>query len=257
MKDKIVFVTGASSGIGRACAEVFAQHGAKLLLAARRFQALERLATELREKYDSSIHTLTLDVRNREEVAKQIAALPDEWSQIDILINNAGLAAGLDKFQDASIDDWEQMIDTNIKGLLYVTYAVLPKMIEHKYGHIINIGSLAGHDVYPAGSVYCATKFGVNALTRGLKMDLVDKNIRVSTVNPGMVETEFSMVRFKGDKERASKVYSGLTPLTAADVADTVFYCASRPKHVNILEVIIMPTAQSSAIHVNRETTAG
>ena len=253
MKNKIILITGASSGIGEACAKVFAKHGAKLLLCARRHDRIEQLANKLAKEYNSTTHTFQLDVRDHDSVKEKIKSLPKEWRDIDILINNAGLAAGLDKFQDASFEDWETMIDTNIKGLLYVTRAVLPNMLKRNHGHVINIGSLAGHDIYPSGHVYCATKFGVNALTRGLKMDLVDTNIRVSTVNPGMVETEFSEVRFKGDKERAKKVYSGLTPLTASDVADTIFYCASRPAHVNILEVIMTPTAQASATTVHRK----
>jgi len=252
MKNKTVFITGASSGIGAACARIFAKHGARLLLCARRHQILDQLANELKKKYHSEIHTLELDVRNHNSVMRKIAATPKKWQNIDLLINNAGLAAGFDKFQDASFEDWETMIDTNIKGLLYVTRAVLPNMLKRKRGHIVNIGSLAGHEVYPSGSVYCATKFGVHALTRGLKMDLVNTNIRVSTVDPGMVETEFSVVRFKGDHDRAKKVYAGLTPLTADDVADAVFYCASRPKHVNILEIIMTPVAQASATITHR-----
>lgn len=252
MKNKVVFITGASSGIGAACARVFAKHGAKLLLCARRYHSLQRLAAQLEKKYNTKIYTLQLDVCKHNDVAKKIAALPKNWRNIDILINNAGLAAGLDKFQNAALEDWEAMIDTNIKGLLYVTRAVLPNMLKRKRGDIINIGSIAGHDVYPAGHVYCATKFGVYALTRGLKMDLVDTNIRVATVDPGMVDTEFSKVRFKGDMERAKKVYAGLKPLAASDVADAVFYCVSRPAHVNILEVIITPTAQASPTVVHR-----
>ena len=252
MKNKIVFITGASSGIGAACAKVFAKHSAKLLLCARRYNSLQRLASQLKKKYNTTIYTLQLDVCKHNDVAKKIATLPKNWRNIDILINNAGLAAGLDKFQNAALEDWEAMIDTNIKGLLYVTRAVLPNMLKRKRGDIINIGSIAGHEVYPAGHVYCATKFGVYALTRGLKMDLVDTNIRVATVDPGMVDTEFSKIRFKGDIERAKKVYAGLKPLAASDVADTVFYCASRPPHVNILEVIITPTAQASPTVVHR-----
>jgi 3-hydroxy acid dehydrogenase / malonic semialdehyde reductase len=247
MKNKIIFITGASSGIGKACAEIFAKHGARLLLCARRHKILEQLADELKQKYNSKIYTFQLDVRNHKDVIKKIAAIPKEFSNIDLLINNAGLAAGLDKFQDASFVDWETMIDTNIKGLLYVTRAVLPNMLKRNQGHIINIGSIAGHEVYPSGNVYCATKFSVFALTRGLRMDLIDTNIRVSIIDPGMTETEFSIVRFKGDHKRAKKVYAGLTPLAAGDVADAVFYCASRPKHVNIFEIIMTPVAQASA----------
>ena len=253
MKNKIVFITGASSGIGAACARIFAKQGAKLLLCARRHERLEHLASELQQKYNTTTYTFKLDIRNHDDVIKELSTLPKEWKNIDLLINNAGLASGRDKFQDTSFEDWENMIDTNIKGLIYITHAVLPNMLKRNLGHIINIGSIAGHEVYPSGNVYSATKFAVHALTRGLKMDLVDTNIRVSTVDPGMTETEFSEVRFKGDKERAKKVYTGLTPLTADDVADAVFYCASRPAHVNILEIIITPTAQASTNLTHRK----
>ncbi|MEI8055229.1 MAG: SDR family oxidoreductase [bacterium] len=253
MKDKIILITGASSGIGEACARIFAKYGAKLLLCARRYERLEFLATELKQKYNTVAHTFQLDVRNHESVLKKFSNLPEEWRSIDLLVNNAGLAAGRAKFQDAAFEDWEAMIDTNIKGLLYVTRAVLPNMLKHNSGHIINIGSIAGHEAYPSGNVYCATKFAVSALTRGLKMDIVDTNIRVSTIDPGMTETEFSEVRYKGDKEMAKKVYAGLTPLVAEDVADAVFYCASRPAHVNIFEIIMMPTAQASVAVVHKK----
>lgn len=246
MKNKIVFVTGASSGIGEACAKIFAKHGAKLLLCARRHERLEKLAAKLKQKYNTKSYIFMLDVCNPKEITKQISALPKEWQKIDVLVNNAGLAAGLSKFQDATIEDMESMINTNLKGLIYITKVVLPLMLKRDQGHIINIGSIAGHEVYPCGHVYCATKFAVNALTRGLRMDLVDTKIRVSSVDPGMVETEFSIVRFKGDKERAKNVYAGLKPLVADDIANTVFYCASQPPHVNILEIIVMPTAQAS-----------
>jgi 3-hydroxy acid dehydrogenase / malonic semialdehyde reductase len=255
MKNKTVFITGASSGIGKACAEIFAKNGANLVLCARRYEILKKYAAELENKYHCHVYAFELDVRDHQAVKEKINSIPEKWQTIDVLINNAGLAAGRDKFQDASFEDWETMIDTNIKGLLYVTRAVLPEMIKRNQGYIINIGSIAGHEAYPMGNVYCATKFGVNALTRGLKMDLVDTNIRVSTVDPGMVETEFSMVRFKGDKERAKKVYAGLKSLTADDVADAVFYCASRPAHVNILEMIIVPSAQASVSVVHRKAT--
>ena len=253
MKNKIVLITGASSGIGEACAKTFAKHGAKLLLCARRHDRLEKLAAELEEQYKTSTHTFKLDVRDYESVTKKFASLPKEWQEIDLLINNAGLAAGRDKFQDASFADWETMIDTNIKGLLYVTRAVLPYMLKRNAGHIINIGSIAGHEVYPSGNVYCATKAGVRALTRGLMMDLVDTNIRVSTIDPGMVKTEFSDVRFKGNKDLAEGVYAGITPLAAEDIADALYYCASRPAHVNILEIVMTPTAQASATVVHRK----
>jgi 3-hydroxy acid dehydrogenase / malonic semialdehyde reductase len=253
MKNKTILITGASSGIGEACAWTFAKHGAKLLLCARRHKNLKTLTSEIQKKYGTEIHSFQLDVSDHKSVINEFSALPKEWQNIDLLINNAGLAAGLDKFQDASFEDWEAMIDTNLKGLLYVTRAVLPNMLKRNQGHIINIGSIAGHEVYPLGHVYCATKFGVHALTRGLKMDLVDTNLRVSTIDPGMVKTEFSKVRFKGDKQREKKVYEGVTPLSATDVADTIFYCATRPAHVNILEIIMTPTAQASTTIVHRK----
>lgn len=255
IKDKIVFVTGASSGIGEACAKIFASYGAKLLLCARRKDRIDKLAAELHKSYGTESHTFTLDVRNGAAVAKAIQALPTVWQNINILINNAGLAAGAEKVPEADLNDWEAMIDTNIKGLLYVTRAVVKNMLASNQGHIINIGSVAGHEVYPGGSVYCATKHAVLALTKALKMDLLGTAIRVSTVDPGMVETEFSLVRFKGDKVRAKQVYHGMQPLTAADIADAVFYCASRPAHVNILEIVMMPVAQAGATQVARAVT--
>jgi len=252
LKDKIVFITGASSGIGRSAAEIFAKHGAKLILCARRKELTLELAKSLKTKFGTISHTLALDVRDRNEVANQISNLPKSWQEIDILINNAGLAAGLDKIPAGNIDDWDIMIDTNVKGLLYVTRAITPGMVERNSGHVINIGSIAGHEVYANGVVYCATKFAVNAINKGLKMDLSGTNVRVTTVDPGMTETEFSEVRFKGDKSRAKKVYAGLKPLSADEIADAVFYCASRPAHINILELVLMPTAQSSCTIVHR-----
>lgn len=254
IKNKLILITGASSGIGEACAKLFAAHGAKLLLCARRKDRIDKLASELQKLYGTESFTFTLDVRNGEKVAKTITALPAEWQNVDILINNAGLAAGIEKVAEADLNDWETMIDTNIKGLLYVTRAVIKNMLIKNSGDIINIGSVAGHEVYPGGSVYCATKHAVLALTKGLKMDLLGTNIRVSTVDPGMVETEFSLVRFKGDKERAKKVYQGMQPLSAADIADAVYFCASRPAHVNILEIVVMPVAQSAATQVARKS---
>lgn len=253
LKNKRVCISGASSGIGEACAKQFAERGAKLLLCARRSDKLSALAKALRETYQTDVHTFELDVRDAEAVLKAFNALPVEWQQIDILINNAGLAAGLETIQDADIADWDAMIDTNVKGLMYVTKAVLPNMIARNAGHIINLGSIAGHTVYPKGAVYCASKFAVNAFTQGLRMDLFGYTIRVTTVDPGAVETEFSLVRFKGDAERAKAVYAGMQPLTPHDVANTVLYCVSCPLHVNISEVIIMPTAQASATMVARE----
>jgi len=252
LKDKIVFITGASSGIGKACAEAFAGEKSNLILAARRIERLNRLADNLKNKFGIKIKTMKLDVRNLGEVQKSIAALDDEWKNIDILINNAGLARGFNKIHEGVVDHWEEMIDTNIKGLLYVTRNVLPGMIERKRGHVINIGSTAGHEVYPNGNVYCATKFAVNALSKGIRMDCLEHQIKVSTVDPGMVETEFSLVRFSGDKSRADKVYEGLSPLVAENIADAVLYCATRPAHVNINEIILTPLAQASSTQVIR-----
>lgn len=254
LKNKTVLITGASSGIGAACAAQFAKAGARLLLCARRIDMLNELATQLHHEYQVEVHTFQLDVRHQQEVFTTMQALPTEWKTIDILINNAGLAAGLDTIQDGHVQDWEDMIDTNVKGLLYVTKAVLPSMIEKNSGHIINLGSIAGHQVYPKGAVYCASKFAVNALSDGLRMDLFGKNIRVSSIDPGAVKTNFSAVRFKGDTERAEAVYEGLDALTANDIADAILYCATRPPHVNISEMIIMPTAQAAATMVYRKT---
>lgn len=255
LKNKTILITGASSGIGAACAKHFAQRQSRLLLCARSLDALNILASELNEKYNIDVYVFKLDIRDAIQVSTMFNALPDDWKKIDILINNAGLAAGLDHFQDAIVEDWEDMINTNVKGLLYVTKAVIPQMLTQERGHIINLGSVAGHEVYPKGSVYCATKFAVHALTQGLRMDLNGTNIRVSTVDPGAVETNFSRVRFKGDEERASAVYKGMTPLTPDDVAETIVFCATRPLHVNISEVIILPTDQASASIMARKET--
>ena len=253
--NKLVFITGASSGIGEACAEIFAQQGAKLLLCARRTDRLNELVKRLQKTYFCQLHHFELDVCNAAAVIEKISALPSEWQAIDILINNAGLAVGLDKLYAADIDDWERMIDTNVKGLLYITRAVLPGMVKRNQGHIINMGSIAGHEYYPAGSVYCATKHAVKAISKCLKIDLLGAQVRVTSVDPGMVKTEFSQVRFKNNVERAAAVYQNITPLTAHDIADAVYYCASRPAHVNIAEMIILPTDQASANHVHRSSS--
>jgi serine 3-dehydrogenase len=253
LKDKIVFITGASSGIGESSARAFAALGARVLLCGRRAERIEKLARALESEHKSVVHTFRLDVRDQAAVDRAIAGLPAEWRAIDVLVNNAGLSRGLDKLPHGLLSDWEEMIDTNVKGLLYVTRAVLPGMIERGRGHIINIGSIAGHEVYPAGNVYCASKFAVRALSKGLRLDLNGTPIRVSEVAPGMVETEFSLVRFHGDAERAGKVYQGLTPLAPDDVADAVVWCATRPLHVNISEVVVMPTAQASTTLVHRK----
>jgi len=253
-KDKTVLITGASSGIGAACAQVFAQAGARLILAARRRDRLQSVARSLEEQTGCATHLIELDVRDRDAVAAAIAALPSEWQGIDVLVNNAGLSRGLDKLHEAQIQDWEEMIDTNIKGLLYVTRAVVPGMVNRDKGHVVNIGSTAGHETYPGGNVYCATKSAVMALTEGLKLDLLGTSVRVSSVDPGLVETEFSDVRYRGDRARASSTYSGMTPLTPHDVAEIVLFCATRPPHVNISDVLVMPTDQSSATRVHRRS---
>lgn len=253
LKDKTVLITGASSGIGKSTAELFAKNGANLILTGRRKERLEELKQKLSSEYSVSILSLVFDIRNYDEVKKNISSLNSVWKNIDILINNAGMGRGLDKFQDGNVENWEEMIDTNLKGLLYITKEILPVMVERKSGHIINIGSTAGHDVYPAGNIYCATKFAVNAISQSLRIDLLDKRIKVSSVDPGMVETEFSNVRFFGDTERAKSVYKGLTPLTPEDVAEAILFCATRPYHVNINEIILTPIAQAQSNFIIRE----
>lgn len=253
LQNKTVFITGASSGIGLATAEAFAKEGARLLLCARRIDKLTAEVEALKAKHRVIVHTFELDVRDQQKVDEAISALPAEWRDIDILVNNAGLSRGLDKFQDALLADWEEMLHTNVNGLLYVTRAVLPRMLERKKGHIVNIGSIAGHEVYPKGHVYCASKHAVDAITKGLRMDLVDTPIRVTTIDPGLVETEFSIVRFHGDTERAAAVYKGLEPLHPQDIADTIVWSCSRPAHVQIAEIIVFPTSQASAAVVHRE----
>jgi NADP-dependent 3-hydroxy acid dehydrogenase YdfG len=253
LENKTVFITGASAGIGKACAMAFAKEGADLLLAARRVERLSELAEELVKEHGIKVKPIKLDVRNHNEVKNTLSSLEDEWKNIAVLINNAGLARGFSKIYEGEISDWEEMIDTNIKGLLYVTREVLPQMVEQREGHIINIGSVAGHETYPSGNVYAATKFAVNALTKSIRMDVLDKNIKVSTVDPGLVETEFSVVRFSGDEEKASNVYKGIIPLTAEDIADAVLYCATRAEHVNINEIILTPLTQASPTMVHRK----
>jgi 3-hydroxy acid dehydrogenase / malonic semialdehyde reductase len=252
LSNRIVCITGASSGIGAACARVFAAQGAALLLSARRRERVDALAAELRAAHGIRTRTFTLDVRDLDAVKSAFAALPAEWQAIDILINNAGLARGFHKLHEGVVQDWEEMIDTNIKGLLYVSRTVVPGMVERKRGHVINIGSIAGHDVYPNGNVYCATKHAVAALTQGLKMDLLGTGVRVCSLDPGLVETEFSLVRFHGDAERASTTYRNMRPLRGEDVADVALFCATRPAHVDISQVTLMPTDQASVHHVFR-----
>lgn len=249
LKDKIVLVTGASAGIGAATARQFSQAGAKVILCARRKERLEEIAKE----FENLTYLLPLDIQNRKEVESAIGSLPEEWQKIDILVNNAGMARGVDKLHEGDIDGWEEMIDTNIKGLLYMSRQVIPLMVKNNSGHIINVGSIAGHEVYPGGNIYCATKHAVNALTKGMRMDLLGTDLRVSTVDPGLVETEFSNVRFRGDTERAKTVYQGYQPLTGDDIADAIVWIASRPAHVQIAEVIIFPSAQASAMLTHKE----
>lgn len=252
LRGRVVFITGASSGIGASCARAFAREGSSLLIAARRGGRLEALAAELGGAHKVPVRAMTLDVRDRSAVEREIGALPPEWSRISILVNDAGLSRGLEKLHEGSIQDWEEMIDTNVKGLLYVSRVVLAGMAERGEGHVINIGSIAGHESYPGGNVYCATKAAVRALTSALRMDYVDRPIRVSSVDPGMVETEFSLVRFHGDAERAKRVYKGIAPLTPDDVAEVIVFIATRPPHVNVAEVLLLPEAQASTTLVHR-----
>lgn len=245
---KVTVITGASAGIGEACARHFAREGASLVLLARRRERVEALAGELASAHSIPVHAIALDVRDRAAVEGAFASLPASYAEVDILVNNAGLGRGLDKLQEGNPDEWDEMIDTNVKGLLYMTRTLLPGMVARGRGHVVNIGSIAGRETYPGGNVYCATKFAVKALTRALKMDLLGTPIRVTTVDPGMVETDFSIVRFRGDEERAAKVYENLQALQPEDVADAVLWATTRPPHVDISEIVLMPTAQSSAM---------
>jgi len=250
---KITLITGATAGIGEACAHVFARERYDVIITGRREDRLEKLAQQLKKEYNVNVITLEFDVRNREEVISKLEALPDEWKKINVLVNNAGLSQGLDPIQDGSYEDWETMIDTNVKGLLYVTKVVSNWMIANGFGHIVNLGSIAGKEVYPNGNVYCASKHAVDALNKGMRIDLLPYGIKVTAVHPGAVETEFSEVRFKGDKSRAKKVYDGFEPLVAKDIAETIWFVVSRPPHVNINELTIMPTAQANAMNIYRK----
>jgi NADP-dependent 3-hydroxy acid dehydrogenase YdfG len=250
MKNKTALITGATSGIGRATARLFAKKGVRLIICGRRQDRLDALASEL-QKY-TEVLILNFDVRNKVRVFEMIAGLSEAFSKIDILINNAGNAHGMDTIQDGSLDDWDAMIDINVKGLLYVSKAVIPKMIARNSGHIINIGSTAGKEVYPKGNVYCASKFAVDAINQGMRLDLNGKGIKVGAINPGLVETEFSEVRFKNDNERAEKVYQGFTPLKAEDIADIIWFAVTRPPHVNIADLTVMCLDQASSTIVNK-----
>lgn len=251
---KIALITGATAGIGRATAEKLSGNGYDLIITGRRRKQLDELEKELTCKYPSRVLSLHFDIRSRNEVNENLGNLKKEWKGIDVLINNAGLAAGLDHIHEGSIDDWEQMIDTNVKGLLYASRVIIPLMIERGSGHIINIGSIAGKETYEKGNVYCATKHAVEAITKGMRIDLLQHGIKVSSVSPGLVETEFSLVRFKGDREKAQTPYLGIDPLTGEDIADAILYILTRPQHVNINDILIMPTFQATATNIHRKT---
>ena len=254
LKGKIVFITGASAGIGAATALAFAAEGAKLLLAARRAEKLAAVAAQAKERGAAAVHTFQLDVRDHKAVQSAIDGLPQDWAGIDVLVNNAGLSRGLDKLYAGKVDDWDEMIDTNVKGLLYVSRAVVPGMVARGRGHIVNMGSTAGEITYPNGAVYCASKAAERAINDGLREDLLGTPVRVTSIDPGMVETDFSLVRFHGDEERAAKVYKGLTPLTPEDIADTIVWAAGRPAHVNIARVSITSIHQANSLLFHRES---
>lgn len=253
VKNKTVLITGASSGIGLSCAKLFAEHGAKLILTARRIERLRSLVKELINKHSIEIKIYKLDVMDKKAVTKVIKNLPKEWSNIDILVNNAGLSRGLDKLYEGEIQDWEEMIDTNVKGLLYVSRAVIPGMVNRNSGHVVNIGSIAGHEVYPKGNVYCATKSAVGAITTGMRIDLNGTNVRVTTIDPGLVKTEFSLVRFRGDEKKANVVYTGAEVLSPDNVADAVLYAVTRPKNMVVAEMLVLPLCQATTTIVHRE----
>jgi serine 3-dehydrogenase len=253
LSDKIVFITGASAGIGKACAELFAKEKANLILAARRVERIKAIAKIFEKENKIKTKCVKLDVRDYHQVEKVITSLDNNWKKIDILINNAGLSRGLDKIYEGKKADWDEMIDTNIKGLAFVTRHVVPLMVKRKKGHIINIGSTAGHEVYPNGNIYAATKFAVKALSQSTRVDVLDKGLKVTSVDPGMVKTEFSLVRFRGNKEQAKNVYKGLKPLSPNDVAEAVLFCTTRPEEVNINQIILTPLAQASSTQVYRK----
>ena len=249
---KIVLITGATSGIGEACAKKFAAAGYNLIITGRRIERLELLKSTIEKNFQVKTLCLHFDVQDRKAVADTFAGLPEEWQNIDILINNAGLAVGKDSFEDANIDDWETMLNTNVHGLLYVSKAIVPLMIARNKGHIINLGSIAGKEVYEKGNVYCASKFAVDAINKAMRIDLLKYNIKVTGIHPGAVDTEFSLVRFKGDEDKAAATYTGITPLVATDIADTIFYCAQLPTHVCINDLVIMCTQQASAFYMHK-----
>ena len=251
---KTVLITGATAGIGKACALKFAKEGYRIIITGRRKERLDELTEKIKDQFKVDVLALEFDVRNKGELEKAVAGLGKEWKQIDVLINNAGLALGLSPLQDGDTDDWDVMIDTNIKGLLYMSKAVAKLMIQQASGHIINIGSIAGKEVYPHGNVYSATKHAVDAITKGMRLDMLKHGIRITQVAPGAVETEFSLVRFKGDKERASRVYERYTPLKAEDIAEVAYFTTTLPQHVNINDVLVMPTHQANATTFHKES---
>ncbi len=249
---RTALITGSTSGIGAATAEILAKNGFRLVIAGRRTDRLMEFREKLESESNTEVYTLAFDIRNNQETKAAISSLPETFARIDVLINNAGLAAGFSTLQEGSVEDWEQMVDTNIKGLLYITRLVAPGMVERKNGHIVNISSIAGRETYPMGNVYCATKHAVEALTKGMRIDMLPYGIKVSSVSPGAVNTEFSFVRFKGDNERARSVYRGFTPLMAKDIAETILFVLTRPPHVNIDDILVMPTAQAFSRDFNR-----
>jgi NADP-dependent 3-hydroxy acid dehydrogenase YdfG len=251
---KTVLITGATSGIGEATAILLAQNNFNLIITGRRTDRLKVLKDKIESETEAKVFALNFDIRNRQETEKAIKSLPGRWQSVAILINNAGLAAGLSAINNGDVDDWERMIDTNVKGLLYITRLISAQMIERREGHIVNISSIAGRETYPMGNVYCATKHAVEALTKGMRLDFLKHGIKVSSVSPGAVETEFSLVRFKGDRERAQKVYEGFTPLFAKDIAETILFVVTRPKHVNIDDILVMPADQAFSRDFNRKT---
>jgi 3-hydroxy acid dehydrogenase/malonic semialdehyde reductase len=251
--NNIVLITGGTSGFGNASAEVFASHGYDLIITGRRKERLEEIKKNIEQSFKTKIVTLEFDVRNKEAVFNAIQGLPDEWKNIDVLINNAGLALGRDFFDEANLDDWETMIGTNLNGLLYVSKAVLPYMISNKKGHIINIGSTAGKEVYEKGNAYCASKFAVDAISQAMRIDLLRHKIKVTSINPGAAETEFSQVRFKGNGQQAAKVYEGYKPLSAEDVAEVIYYCASLPSHVCINDLTLTSLAQANSFYLHKD----
>ncbi len=251
----IILITGATAGIGKATAYLFAQHGWNVIITGRRAERLKQIEEEIQAITSSKVLSLCFDVRNRNDVINHLNSLPHDWKKIDVLLNNAGLAQGLSTIQEGNIDDWETMIDTNIKGLLYVSRIVMPWMIEQKQGHIINVSSIAGKEAYPKGNVYCATKFAVDAISKSMRIDLLEHGIKVTSINPGAVDTEFSLVRFKGDADRASsKTYKGYEPLHAQDVAEVIYFAATRPAHVCLNEIILTPLAQANTSQLIKKT---